>query len=89
MALKMNVPVRTLQEVLSQHKWDQDRMRDRLQHIVRDGAPAESWSGGDSSRGETIGIIDETSAVKKGTGRPACSGSIAAPSASRRTASCW
>jgi SRSO17 transposase len=42
MALKMDVPVRTLQEFLSQHKWDQELMRDRLQHIVRDehGGPA-------------------------------------------------
>lgn len=64
MALKMNVPVRTLQEFLSQHRWDQDRMRDRLQQIVRD------EHGGDGSDGETIGIIDETSTVKKGDKTP-------------------
>lgn len=29
MALEGGVPVRTLQEFLSQHKWDEDRMRDR------------------------------------------------------------
>jgi SRSO17 transposase len=64
MALKMDVPVRTLQEFLSQHKWDHDKMRDRLQQIVRD------EHGGNGSAGETIGIIDETSAVKKGDKTP-------------------
>ncbi len=64
MAIKMNVPVRTLQEFLSQHKWDHEMMRDRVQHIVRD------EHGGDGSRGETIGIFDETSAVKKGDKTP-------------------
>lgn len=59
-ALKTGVPVRTLQEFLSQHKWDDDRMRDRLQEIVvRD-------HGGEHS----IGIIDETSFVKKGEKTP-------------------
>lgn len=64
MALKMDVPVRTLQEFLSQHKWDQEMMRDRVQQIIRD------EEGGDGSRGETIGIFDETSAVKKGDKTP-------------------
>jgi len=70
MALSMGVPVRTLQEFLSQHKWDHLKMRDRLQQIVRDGAPTAGWSGGDGCGGETIGIIDETSAVKKGDKTP-------------------
>jgi SRSO17 transposase len=64
MALKMNVPVRTLQEFLSQYHWDHELMRDRLQQIVRD------EHGGDGSHGETIGIFDETSAVKKGDKTP-------------------
>lgn len=64
MALKMNVPVRTLQEFLSQHRWDHELMRDRVQEIVRD------EHGGDGSDGETIGIFDETSAVKKGDKTP-------------------
>jgi SRSO17 transposase len=64
MALRMNVPVRTLQEFLSQHKWDHELMRDRVQQIVRED------QGGDGSRGETIGIFDETSAVKKGDKTP-------------------
>lgn len=60
MALKVGVPVRTLQEFLSQHCWDNDRMRDRLQEIVvRDHAGPHS-----------IGIIDETSFVKKGDKTP-------------------
>lgn len=70
MALKRNVPVRTLQEFLSQYHWDHDRMRDRLQHMVRD------EHGGDGSRGETIGIFDETSAVKKATKHRVCNGNI-------------
>lgn len=59
-ALKAGVPVRTLQEFLSQHKWDHDRMRDRLQEIViRDHADDHA-----------IGIIDETSDDKKGDKTP-------------------
>lgn len=68
MALKMDVPVRTLQEFLSQHKWDHEAMRDRLQEIVRDEHGGDA--AGDGSAGETIGIIDETSAVKKGEKTP-------------------
>jgi SRSO17 transposase len=60
MALKVGVPVRTLQEFLSQHRWDNDRVRDRLQEIV-----VRDHSGPNS-----IGIIDETSFVKKGEKTP-------------------
>ena len=35
-AINAGVPPRTLQEFLSQHDWDQDQVRDRLQEIVRD-----------------------------------------------------
>jgi SRSO17 transposase len=59
-ALKVGVPVRTLQEFLSQHCWDQDRMRDRVQEIV-----VRDHSGPGS-----IGIIDETSFAKKGDKTP-------------------
>ena len=60
MALKAGVPVRTLQEFLSQHKWDHDRMRDRVAKIVvRDHAGRHS-----------MGILDETSFVKKGEKTP-------------------
>lgn len=60
MALEGGVPVRTLQEFLSQHKWDEDRMRDRLQQIVRE----------EHAHEHAIGIIDETSDEKKGDKTP-------------------
>ena len=59
-ALNAGVPVRTLQEFLSQHHWDQDLLRDQLQHIVRD----------EHSGPHSIGIFDETSDVKKGDKTP-------------------
>ena len=59
-ALEAGVAPRTLQEFLSQHKWDESRMRDRVQElVVRDHAGPNS-----------IGIIDETSDVKKGDKTP-------------------
>ena len=59
-ALEAGVAPRTLQEFLSQHKWDESRMRARLQKmVVRDHAGPNS-----------IGIIDETSDVKKGDKTP-------------------
>ncbi len=60
MALECGVPVRTLQEFLSQHVWDEDRMRDRLHEIVAAEHPHPN----------SIGIIDETSVVKKGNKTP-------------------
>jgi len=54
------VPVRTLQEFLALHKWDNDRMRDRVQEIVLT----------EHSGTHSIGIIDETSFVKKGDKTP-------------------
>lgn len=59
-ALNAGVPVRTLQEFLSQHRWDDDRARDRLQAIVRD----------EHSGPHAVGIFDETSDVKKGDKTP-------------------
>lgn len=59
-ALKAKVPVRTLQEFLSQHRWDEDRMRQGLQHIVA----------AEHSSPQVIGIIDETSDAKKGDKTP-------------------
>jgi len=59
-ALKTGVPPRTLQEFLSQSDWDEKLMVERLQGIVvRDHASPHS-----------IGIIDETSFVKKGDKTP-------------------
>jgi SRSO17 transposase len=60
MALKARVAPRTLQEFLSQLTWDQGRMRDRVQEIVR------TEHGG----AHGIGIIDETSFAKKGDKTP-------------------
>ena len=54
-ALEAGVAPRTLQEFLSQLQWDEDRLRDRLQRLV-----AAEHQGP-----HTIGIIDETSDVKK------------------------
>jgi SRSO17 transposase len=59
-ALEAGVAPRTLQEFLSQLKWDEDRMRDRLQRDV-----AAEHAGP-----HTIGMIDETSDVKKGDKTP-------------------
>ncbi len=59
-ALAAKVPVRTLQEFLSQHRWDEDAMRNRLQQMV-----AKEHGGR-----RTVGIIDETSDVKKGDKTP-------------------
>lgn len=59
-ALNAGVPVRTLQEFLSQHVWDHDKARDRLQEIVRD----------EHAGPNSIGIFDETSDVKKGDKTP-------------------
>jgi len=59
-ALKAGVPVRTLQEFLSQHEWDQNRMVDRVEEIVRM----------EHASPHSIGIIDETSFVKKGDKTP-------------------
>jgi SRSO17 transposase len=59
-AINAGVPVRTLQEFLSQHCWDHDGARDRLQHIVRD----------EHAGPNAIGIFDETSDVKQGDKTP-------------------
>jgi SRSO17 transposase len=59
-ALNAGVPVRTLQEFLSQHAWDHDLARDRLQAIVRD----------EQAGPHPVGIFDETSDVKKGDKTP-------------------
>jgi SRSO17 transposase len=59
-AMKAGVAPRTLQEFLSQHHWDHDLLRDELQHIVRD----------EHAGPHSIGIIDETSDVKKGDKTP-------------------
>src|SRR6516165_9644714 len=59
-AIKAGMAPRTLQEFLSQHHWDGERMRDRVQEIVRD----------EHAGPHAIGIIDETSFVKQGDKTP-------------------
>src|SRR5690349_9472718 len=59
-ALNAGVPVRTLQEFLSQHAWDHDKARDRLQQVVRD----------EHAGPNSVAIFDETSDVKKGDKTP-------------------
>jgi len=59
-ALNAGVPVRTLQEFLSQHHRDHDLARDRLQAIVRD----------EHSGPHAVGIFDETGDVKEGDKTP-------------------
>lgn len=59
-ALKAGLPPRTLQEFLRLDAWDEARMRDRLERI---GAAEPAGP-------NTIGLIDETSFVKKGTKTP-------------------
>jgi SRSO17 transposase len=59
-AVKAGVPPRTLQEFLSQLRWDEDQMRDRLQDLVRTRHAGP----------HTLGILDETSFVKRGDKTP-------------------
>jgi SRSO17 transposase len=59
-ALAAEVPVRTLQEFLSQHRWHEDLTRDRVQKIVAK----------EHSHPYSVGIIDETSFVKQGIKTP-------------------
>jgi SRSO17 transposase len=59
-ALAAKVPPRNLQEFLAAYKWQEDRTRDRLQEMVvrEDSGP------------NSVGVIDETSDVKKGDKTP-------------------
>lgn len=59
-AAHAKVAPRTLQEFLSLLNWDQGRMRDRLEEIVAEEHPGP----------ESIGILDESSFVKKGQKTP-------------------
>jgi SRSO17 transposase len=59
-AINAGVAPRTLQQFLSHHYWDHDLLRDQLQHLVRD----------EHSGPHSIGLIDETSDVKKGDKTP-------------------
>ena len=64
-ALACGTAVRTLQEFLRDHVWDQFRMRDLLQQRL---ARQPALSAADELG--TIGVIDETSVAKKGKKTP-------------------
>jgi SRSO17 transposase len=64
-ALACGTAVRTLQEFLRDHVWDQFRMRDLLQQRLL-GLPVLNAA----DELGTIGVIDETSVAKKGTKTP-------------------
>src|SRR2546425_1228442 len=64
-ALAAGTAVRTLQEFLKDHVWQQGRMRDRLQQRLAQ-RPAPD-SADDLGR---VGLLDETGQVKKGTKTP-------------------
>jgi len=72
-ALAAGSAVRTLQEFLTHHRWDRERMRDEVQRrVAREHLPAP---GGAGSRGPcddvgVVGIVDETSVPKKGDKTP-------------------
>jgi len=64
-ALHAGVAVRTLQEFLKDHTWSYRRVRDTLQEHVAatlDEVPADDTG--------TVGVVDETGTVKKGTKTP-------------------
>src|SRR5436305_751007 len=68
-ALAAGCAVRTLQEFLASHVWDDQQMRDEIQRrIVREHLPPP---GGKPCNGVgTVGWIDETSVAKKGDKTP-------------------
>lgn len=59
-ALAAGMAPRTLQEFLAHYSWDENRMRDQVQRMVID----------EHAGPNSIGIIDETSDVKKGNKTP-------------------
>jgi SRSO17 transposase len=64
-ALAAGTPVRTLQQFLRDHGWDHHQARDLLQRhvaVALPGQPADDLG--------TVGLIDETGQVKKGTKTP-------------------
>jgi SRSO17 transposase len=64
-ALRAGTPARTLQEFLKDHAWDFDAVRRRLQADAATRLPT-----GPADDLGTVGLIDETSAVKQGTKTP-------------------
>lgn len=69
-ALAAGSTVRAMQLFLTQRVWDHGRLRDLLQQrVARQHAPAPGQPRSEEDPG-AIGLIDETSAVKKGTETP-------------------
>ena len=64
-ALAAGVAVRTRQEFLRDHRWHFDRVRDTLQGHV-----AATLAGLPDDGLGTLGVVDETGTVKKGTKTP-------------------
>lgn len=64
-ALAAGTAVRTLQEFLRDHVWDQDQLRNQLQQRLADRPPPDS-----ADDLGCVGVIDETGQVKKGTKTP-------------------
>jgi SRSO17 transposase len=70
MALAAGCAVRTLQEFLANYKWDHRRLKLATQHrVVAERLPAPGTANDDDGLG-VIGLIDETSVVKKGDKTP-------------------
>ena len=71
-ALAAGTAVRTLQEFLTHHAWDQDALLERLQRrIVTQHLPAPGERGGEGTDDlGVIGVVDETSVPKKGDKTP-------------------
>jgi SRSO17 transposase len=67
-ALFEDVPPRTLQQFLKDHHWSFQHTRDVLQHDVLD--TIDAWPAPAADDLGTIGLVDETSVVKKGTKTP-------------------
>jgi SRSO17 transposase len=64
-ALAAGTAVRTLQEFLRDHVWDQHHMRDQLQRRLAQRPPPDT-----ADDLGCVGLIDETSQAKKGTKTP-------------------
>lgn len=64
-ALAAGTAVRTLQEFLRDHVWDQDQMRNQLQQRLAQRSPPDS-----ADDLGCVGLIDETGKVKKGKKTP-------------------
>src|SRR5258708_4055258 len=65
-ALKAGIRPRTLQQFLGAYRWDEDLVRRRLRRLRR----LHEMVAGEHASPHSVGIIDETSDVKKGAKTP-------------------